>query len=98
MRAKPYLFARARRALAAATSREPAIEVFVPGRIEVLGKHTDYAGGCSLLCAIDRGLAFVATPRDDDAVHVIDAADGSDVALALSPRLPAFDGWGTYPA
>ena len=29
---------------------------FVPGRIEVLGKHTDYAGGRSLTAAIERGV------------------------------------------
>ena len=27
---------------------------FVPGRLEVLGKHTDYVGGRSLLAAVDR--------------------------------------------
>lgn len=34
----------------------------VPGRIEVLGKHTDYAGGRSLLCTVSRGIALVARP------------------------------------
>lgn len=34
---------------------------FCPGRIEVLGKHTDYAGGHSLVCAIDRGTTVEAT-------------------------------------
>ena len=43
--AKAALFDRARRALGA----EPLQGWFVPGRIEVLGKHTDYAGGRSLL-------------------------------------------------
>ena len=28
---------------------------FVPGRIECLGKHTDYAGGRSLICAVELG-------------------------------------------
>src|SRR5690606_7084874 len=32
-----------------------AATFFVPGRIEVLGKHTDYAGGRSLLAAVNRG-------------------------------------------
>jgi galactokinase len=27
---------------------------FVPGRVEVLGKHTDYAGGRSLLMAVSK--------------------------------------------
>lgn len=37
---------------------------FSPGRIEVLGKHTDYAGGESLLAALDRGVtATISEPR-----------------------------------
>ena len=47
---------------------EPSARVaafFVPGRIEVLGKHTDYAGGSSLLGAVNKGFAVVTTARDD---------------------------------
>ena len=33
--------------------------MFIPGRIEVLGKHTDYCGGRSIVCAIDRGFHVV---------------------------------------
>ena len=29
--------------------------MFIPGRIEVLGKHTDYCGGSSIVCEIERG-------------------------------------------
>ena len=35
----------------------------VPGRIEFLGKHTDYAGGRSLVCATERGITLHVTPR-----------------------------------
>ena len=31
---------------------------FVPGRIEILGKHVDYAGGRSLVCAVDRAVSY----------------------------------------
>lgn len=34
---------------------------FVPGRIEVLGKHTDYAGGRSLLAASEQGVTASAS-------------------------------------
>jgi len=40
---KHALFARARAALGPVRSAQDAA-FFVPGRIEVLGKHTDYAG------------------------------------------------------
>ena len=55
---------------------------FVPGRIEVLGKHTDYAGGRSLLCAVERGFCVTAVPRDDDVMRVVDVGQsgGGDVS------------------
>jgi galactokinase len=59
----------------------------VPGRIEFLGKHTDYAGGRSLLCAVDRGFAAVAVPRNDPTVRVIDALDGATISFDLDPQL-----------
>ncbi|HKD91569.1 MAG TPA: galactokinase family protein, partial [Terriglobales bacterium] len=43
--------------------REAAKRWFVPGRIEVFGKHTDYAGGPSLVCAVERGFSVVACLR-----------------------------------
>jgi len=53
----------------------------VPGRIEVLGKHTDYAGGRSLLCAIERGIVVCVAPRADALVRIRNADDAvmSDV-------------------
>lgn len=50
---------------------------FVPGRIEVLGKHTDYAGGRSLLAAVDVGHTITATARQDRILQVrSEVADG----------------------
>jgi galactokinase len=43
------------------------------GRIEIFGKHTDYAGGRSLLAAVPRGFAVVAGPRTDGIVAAVDA-------------------------
>ena len=37
---------------------------FSPGRIEVLGKHTDYAGGRCLIMALDRGVTATVTDAD----------------------------------
>jgi len=52
-----------------------SLAFFVPGRIEVLGKHTDYAGGRSLLCAMERGFAVLARPRTDAVVRAVDRVD-----------------------
>ena len=72
---------------------------WVPGRVEFLGKHTDYAGGKSLLCAAERGFAVVSAPRNDDGVHVYDATSNQGVHARLSPRQRTQRGrWSNYPA
>ena len=59
----PLFTAAATALLHAGHSADQSAHAFwVPGRIEVLGKHTDYAGGQSLVAAIDRGQAWIACP------------------------------------
>lgn len=90
---KGRLFARA----SAALGRRQTLRLWVPGRIEFLGKHTDYAGGRSLICAVERGLAVVAAPRDDRVVRLTDAVTSEHVEIELSPTLePAAGSWTNY--
>jgi galactokinase len=71
---------------------------WVPGRIEVLGKHTDYGGGRSLLCAIERGILVLARPRSDALVRVGDANSGETAEFELSPDVVSAPGhWSNYP-
>jgi galactokinase len=83
--------------LAALGLARPAF--YVPGRIEVLGKHTDYAGGRSLLCAIDRGVFASVEPRNDATVRVTDTVRGEtrEVPIAEEIETPAGD-WSNYVA
>jgi len=71
----------------------------VPGRLEVLGKHTDYAGGRSLLAVIERGIAVAVTPREDAVVRVRDVGEmPGEVEFPFSPDLtPAIGEWSNYP-
>jgi len=70
---------------------------FVPGRIEVLGKHTDYAGGRSMVAAAERGFCLVVWPRSDDQVTVTDAARGESVAFRMDSELvPRGGHWSNY--
>ena len=41
---------------------------FGPGRVNLIGEHTDYNDGLALPFAIDRGVTVTAEPRDGDAV------------------------------
>lgn len=56
-----------------------ASRFWVPGRVELLGKHTDYAGGRSLLCATELGICLAAVPRRDTRIRVRDAISGETV-------------------
>jgi galactokinase len=88
------LFARA----VAALGRRQTLRLWVPGRIEFLGKHTDYAGGRSLICAVERGIAVVATARDDRTVRLTDAVSGEHVEIEMTATLAPADGsWANYP-
>jgi len=102
---KRELFASAaKRLLEEGLSGDIAAKAFwVPGRIEVSGKHTDYAGGRSLLVAATRGFAVVTVHRDDANCRIftnVGADDARDSAiLAISRDLQAKQGhWTAYPA
>ena len=70
----------------------------VPGRVEILGKHTDYAGGRSLLAALDRGLVIGMAPRADSTVTFLDTSTRARAAFELDPQLVPLTGrWAGYP-
>ena len=70
----------------------------VPGRIEVLGKHTDYAGGRSLLVAADRGFCLIAVPLSDPDVQMTDVASGCTTRFVIDADLaPLVGHWSNYP-
>jgi galactokinase len=97
---KGRLFARAAERLIQAgySQADLASAVFVPGRIEVLGKHTDYCGGRSLICTVERGLCFLAVPRRDRAINFYAEDLGESAAMSLDPELrPTVGHWSNYP-
>jgi galactokinase len=69
----------------------------VPGRVEFLGKHTDYCGGRSLLCTLDRGFAVVASPRTDRTIRIVESGGGPPITFELDPDLTVTEGhWRNY--
>jgi galactokinase len=58
--------------------------VFAPGRVNLVGEHTDYNDGFVLPMAIQKGIAFAFTPRIDDVlrVHSADVIQTRDLRLA----------------
>ena len=72
---------------------------WVPGRIEFLGKHTDYAGGRSLVCATEQRISVAARPLDESVLRITDESGGVHAELPLRPDLPLPKGdWTLYPA
>ena len=52
-----------------------------PGRVNLIGDHTDYNEGCVLPLAIGLGCLVRATPRSDGVVHVTSLDFGEDVNI-----------------
>src|SRR6187399_359876 len=70
--------------------------MFIPGRIEVLGKHTDYCGGRSIVCAIDRGF-HAEVESHSDPVVVLENQDTSErISIDLKDPTDLPGHWGNY--
>ncbi len=71
----------------------------MPGRIEVLGKHTDYGGGRVLVCAVDRGVTVRAEEIPGEPGTLEASSEAYPGVLHLDagrvPDLPAGH-WGRY--
>jgi galactokinase len=80
------------------TGAPPEWQWCVPGRIEIFGKHTDYAGGRSLLAAVPRGFLVAARPRTDNRLRVIDARYRESVTIDIDDAERHWRGWANYAA
>ena len=77
---------------------EPEIVAYAPGRVEILGNHTDYNEGFVLSAAIDAGIAFGLSPVEDE-VCTLYAADLEESVRfqAVDPGRTDKERWSNYP-
>jgi galactokinase len=78
---------KARVALQQTFGRDHAGVVQAPGRVNLIGEHTDYNDGFVLPCAIDRAAVVAWAPRDDGVVRVVavDAGGQTDRFALAAP-------------
>ncbi|MCO5296621.1 MAG: hypothetical protein M9921_07175 [Fimbriimonadaceae bacterium] len=69
---------------------------WVPGRVEILGKHTDYAGGRSLTCAAERGFALVFVTCQERTLTVHATDENETARFALFEEGAPQAGWRLY--
>ncbi len=73
------------------------IQVYAPGRAEVLGNHTDYNDGLVLSIAVDRGTTIKGAPRYDGKIKLIASDLQEEILLDLSEIRPQVTKeWGNY--
>lgn len=68
-----------------------------PGRINLIGEHTDYNQGFVLPAAIDRSVWVGIAPRNDDRVRIRSASFGQSFEGSLTDLAPTSLAWANYP-
>lgn len=72
-----------------------SLRVFAPGRVEILGNHTDYNEGVVLSAALNLGITASGKARQDQVIHL-----RSDEAEEVTAKLTAISPsrrWSDYP-
>ncbi len=84
------LLARARSAFADRYGGAPSTVSWAPGRVELLGNHTDYNGGLVMAAAIDRGTVVAGRRREGSVASIFaanyDETDGFSIDTIDRPE------------
>ncbi|MED0685609.1 galactokinase [Anoxybacillus ayderensis] len=73
---------------------------FAPGRVNLIGEHTDYNGGYVLPCSLHIGTYAVARLNDDGMIRLYSKNFHEDGIVSMTKEKLAYDerhGWANYP-
>lgn len=72
-----------------------SLRAFAPGRVEILGNHTDYNEGVVLSAALDLGITASGAAREDRTIR-LRSSEAAEVSVA-PPDIRPSGGWSDYP-
>ncbi len=86
-------------AFRAQTGRQPAGVWAAPGRVNVIGEHTDYNDGYVMPFALAQRVLIAAAPRDDHGTWTVTSLNNRSTKIFRSADLqPGMTGWQAYVA
>jgi len=84
-------------AFLAAYNTTPTIIVRSPGRVNIIGEHTDYNNGFVLPAAIDKAAYIAISLRDDDQIHLTALDLNESFSISVTDLKPVGDvSWPNY--
>lgn len=90
---------RAREGFFRHVGRAPDVVGLAPGRVNLIGEHTDYNAGLCLPMALTQVTAAASSPRDDDEIRVWSLDIDRHVSIPLTEVAPGRPrGWAGYVA
>jgi galactokinase len=87
---------KAQSAFESAFAGQPDMLVQAPGRVNLIGEHTDYNDGFVFPVAIDRWVVLAVRPREDQVVRMFSDMHNKTVEYALDGELRPEKDWSDY--
>ena len=78
-------------------NKQPELTVYAPGRVNIIGEHTDYNNGFVMPCAINYGTAIAGAKRNDHVWNVYAADLDLSDEFSLDKEIPQSEQkWANY--
>jgi galactokinase len=75
---------------------EPTIIAYAPGRINIIGEHTDYNRGLSMPTAINRWVVICISPNNKKEINVVSKDFGTVMKFSLGESYAPQNSWEKY--